>query len=303
VIVLANLDQEARWSGLGVPAAVARRISAASALLTALAPAGEAVEIFAPAAVDPARLVFARPVMRVGNPARWDLAWADPAARHVNDRRFAHALAHQLDCALPGARAISEADELVGLPGEWVCKAAWTAAGRDRARGTGEQIEGELRARIANLISRAGAVVIEPWLPRVLDFGVCGAIDRAGAVVVHAPHVLSTDARGGFTGIAVREPELETTERDELTRVVAAVGSALARAGYTGPFGIDGFVYRDPAGRRALHSICEINARHTFGHVARALGVAVLGFGPPPPSARVLIAPAGDDPFTAWAGA
>ena len=44
---------------------------------------------------------------------------------------------------------------------------------------------------------------------------------------------------------------------------------------------------------RALHAPCEINARHTFGHVAHALhrrfGARVLGFGEPPPGARVLV--------------
>ena len=300
MIILANLDQEARWSGLGIPAHVARRISAASALLAALAPAGEPVEIFAPAAVDPARLLFAQPAMRTGTPPRFDLAWADPSAHAVNDRRFALAVAEQLACGLPGARAIGSIDELAGLPGPWVCKAAWSAAGRDRARGTGSEIAGELRARIANLIARAGAVVIEPWLERELDFGVCGTVDRAGKVTVHPPHTLHRDARGGCAGIALAEPALEPGERAELARVVDGAGAALARAGYTGPFGIDAFVYRGEHGR-ALRPLCEINARHTFGHVARALGAPVLGFGPPPPGARVLIAPAPDDPFTAWA--
>jgi hypothetical protein len=43
----------------------------------------------------------------------------------------------------------------------------------------------------------------------------------------------------------------------------------------------------------ALHAPCEINARYTFGHVAHALhrrfGARVLGFGEPPPGARVLV--------------
>src|SRR5207244_12087504 len=107
LIILANLDQEARWSGLGIPAHVARRISAAAALLAALAPDGEPVEIFAPAQVDPARIQFARPTMRTGEPVHFDLAWADPAARAVNDRRFALGVAEELGCALPGARAIT----------------------------------------------------------------------------------------------------------------------------------------------------------------------------------------------------
>lgn len=307
MIILGNLDQEARWSGLGIPAHVARRIAAAASLLAALAPEGEPVEIYAPAAVDPARLRFAQPAMRTGMPPRWDLAWADPAAKAVNDRRFALALAGELGCALPGARAIASLAELdaalaSGGYARWICKAAWTAAGRDRARGDGPAVTGELRARIGNLIARAGAVVLEPWCERVVDFGACGAVDAAGRVTAHPPHTLRSDARGGFAGIALAPPALEPAERDRLAAIVDAVGAALARAGYAGPFGIDGFVHVAD-GRRALHPFCEINARHTFGHVAHALarrGAAALGFDAPPPGATVLVAPAEGDPFTAW---
>ena len=297
MIIYANLDQEARWSGLGLPAHVARRISALSALLAAFAPAGEDVEIFAPAAVDPARVNLAA-TMRTGTPARFDLAWADPAARAVNDRRFALAVARELGGALPGARAITAGDELdaVAWPARWVCKAAWTAAGRDRAHGEGAPV-GELRARVANLIARAGACVLEPWLDRIADFGACGAVDAAGRVTDHEPHALVVDARGRFRGIERRAPDLAAAERAELERAFAAAGAALARAGYAGPFGIDGFVYRDATGARAFHAPCEINARHTFGHVAHALGCRVLGFGPPPPGATILV----DGEVTAWA--
>ena len=65
-----------------------------------------------------------------------------------------------------------------------------------------------------------------------------------------------------------------------------------------GPFAIDGFVYWD--GARRLRPLVEINARHTFGHVARALGCGRLGFTPAPAGATVLVAPIDGDPTTAW---
>ena len=283
--IYANLDQEARWSGLGVPAHVARRISAASALLAALAPDGEDVEIWAPAAVDPDRLQMDRaPAMRVGVPKRWNLAWADPDGKHVNDRRFALELAREVDgIALAGTRVIESVDDLGGeWPERWVAKAVWSAAGRDRARGEGPPT-GELRARVANLIARAGAIVVEPWLERVLDVGVCGFVGSKPL----PPHTLLVDERGGFLGIDLREPELPPGTRELLETIAALAGKELLRADYLGPYTIDAFVYRGPHGP-ALHALCELNARYTFGHVARALG------------ARVLIAPAADDPTTAW---
>ena len=307
MIIHANLDQEARWGNSPLPPRVLRRISAAATLLVALAPPGDdPVEIWAPAAVDPTRLRLPRApgceravIARAGTPPRADLVWADPAARAVNDRRFALALARELGVALPGARAIdaiAELDDLGALPGRWVCKAAWSAAGRDRCLGEGAPTP-DRRTRIARLVERAGAVVCEPWLDRRFDVGVCGT---AGGPI-HPPHGLVTDARGGFTGIDLAPPPLSEDEAARLAEVAAAVGAALARAGYAGPFGIDAFVY-DDAGVRRLHPLCEINARYTFGHVARALGASRLGFGAPPPGATVLVAPAPDDPVTAWVG-
>jgi hypothetical protein len=306
MIIYANLDQEARWSGLGLPAHVLRRISLASSLLGDVIhfynlgsphPTFEQVvevdnvPIFAPAAVDPKRiLIQPPPVMRVGVPPRWDVAWAEPGAKAVNDRRFALALARELGCALPGTRVIETEEEIDGpWPERWVAKAVWSAAGRDRARGEGPP-GGELRARVANLVAHC-PVVVEPWLERVRDVGVAGFVGGPPA----PPHQLLVDARGGFAGIDRREPELTSRERAELDATVAAADRALARAGYSGPFTVDAFVHAD-----GLHPLCELNARFTFGHVARALGADVLGFGLPPTGARVLVAPAADDPFTAW---
>ncbi|HEY6177644.1 MAG TPA: hypothetical protein VIX73_24470, partial [Kofleriaceae bacterium] len=71
---------------------------------------------------------------------------------------------------------------------------------------------------------------------------------------------------------------------------------------YRGPFAIDAFVYRD-GGAARLHPLCELNARYSFGWIARGLarrlGIQQLGFDAPPAGATVLIAP-GDDGVTAW---
>jgi hypothetical protein len=113
-----------------------------------------------------------------------------------------------------------------------------------------------------------------------------------------------SDARGGFLGIQLAPPPaLDDGERAAIAKTVAGVGAALAKAGYAGPFGVDGFVYKTGE-TRALHALCEINARHTFGHVARALclklDMSVLGFGPSPAGATMVIAQTAEDPFCAW---
>lgn len=309
MIIWANLDCEARWGGGNLPQHVARRVSAAASLLAAFAAEGESVEIYAPAPVDPDRIKLPNVTMRVGEPAHYDLAWANPAAKGANDRRVALALNDQLDTSLRGARTIGSLDELDAhlatlAPTRWVCKAPWTAAGRDRAHGEGATLSGELRVYVGRLLDRFGAVLFEPWLDRVLDVGVCADLHADGRVVAAAPHTLLSDSRGGFLGIDLTPPSVHPDDRLVLANAVEAAGSALHCLGYAGPYTVDAFIYRD-GDAQILHPVCEINARYTFGHVARALGARlgtrVLGFGPAPEGARVLVAPTADDPVTAWA--
>ena len=303
-VVHANLDCEAAWAGAPLPPKVAQRISYYAALLAALAPPGAEVEVWAPAPVDAARLLappgWRAPVMRVGAPPRADARWADPAARAANDRRLALAVAEARGAALPGQKAIASADE-IDLAGPWICKAPWTAAGRDRCRGSGPP-NAEQRTRLERLLARGGALVLEPWCDRVVDAGVCARVDADGRVTAHPPHALIADARGGFLGIDLAPPALEPAELEQLAELARAAGAALAALGYAGPFAIDAFAYTD-GGRRRFRPLCEINARLSFGWIARALadrlGARRLGFGPPPPEATVLIAPAADG-VTAW---
>jgi hypothetical protein len=309
MIIWANLDCEARWGGGSLPQRVARRVSAVSALLAAFAAEGESVEIYAPAAVDPNRIKLPNVTMHVGQPSTWDLAWADPNAKAANDRRVALALNQELETTLPGARAVTSIAELdahlatIASP-RWVCKAPWTAAGRDRAYGEGSTISGEQRVYLTRMIDRFGAVMFEPWLERVIDIGVCAALMADGRVVAQAPHTLLCDARGGFLGIDLRAPSLHPDDRLQLANAVEAAGTALHRLGYAGPYTVDAFIYRD-GDSQTLHPLCELNARYTFGHVARALaqrfGTSVLGFGTSPEGAQTLIAPSDDDPVAAWA--
>lgn len=312
MLIYANLDQEARWARTTLPLHVLKRISACATLLASFAPEGEDVVIHTPAPVDPARVRFAPVEIRSGVPAQWDVAWANPTAERANDRRTALALAHELGIALPGSRVIASLAEIdehlaaggasAGIDGRWVCKAPHTAAGRDRAHGHGHVLEGETRVHLGRLLEKVGSVTFEPWLERMFDLGICAQLREDGSLHVDRPHTLLSDTRGTFLGIDIIEPALTEVEHAELARVVPAAGHMLRGVGYTGAFTVDAFVYRD-RGMRKLHALCELNARHSFGHVARALharlGTRMLGFGTPPEGARVLVAP-GDDGTCAW---
>jgi hypothetical protein len=177
----------------------------------------------------------------------------------------------------------------------WIAKVPWTAAGRDRVRGEGPPTDQQL-TRLSRLLAACGALVVEPYCDRIFDFGVCATVDHLG-VDLQPPHSLLVDSRGGFVGIDLAEPPLEPAERELVDRAVEAAGNAIAATGYHGPFAVDGFAYRDGDQRR-IHPLCEINARYSFGWIARAFGKR-LGFGPPPSGATTLIAPAADG-VTAW---
>jgi len=294
-VIDANLDCEARWSGLALSQAVLARISLYGALVGELGPR-DAIELWTPAPVDRLRWRGGGMItFKTGSPERADLRWADPAAKPANDRRLARALT-----PLPGSFVLDRIDADVTWPASWVAKAVWSAAGRDRARGNGTPTT-ELRTRLSRLIAASEAVVVEPWCERIVDVGVCATVDAAGTVTAEAPHGVIVDARGGFLGIDLATPALEPTEREQLASQVTRAGELLKSAGYAGPFAVDAFVHGTPAGR-ALH-VCEINARYTFGWIARAysrrVGATRLGFGSPPSGSKTLIEDR-EDHVTAW---
>ncbi|HSN26889.1 MAG TPA: hypothetical protein VLT45_11400 [Kofleriaceae bacterium] len=291
--LFANLDAEAVWSGAPLGGKVVARVGALAPLLAALVPAGtDDLEIWAPA-LAPVDVrwdaIGRRAVLRAGVPERWDLAWAAPDAKAANDRRVTVAVQRAL--AIEHAKVISDVAVLDELRGRWVAKAPWTAAGRDRIHGEGPA-RADQRTYAERLLARNGVLIVEPWLERRLDIGVCARVER-GRVIAETPHTLLCDARGAFVGIDLSPPSLTGLQHADLERAVEASGRALAELGYSGPFTVDAFVW----GADRLHAPCEINARYSFGHVARALGGTRLGFGPAPPGAEVLVESA---QLTAW---
>jgi len=242
-IIWANLDCEARWGNQTLPQHVLRRISSAAVLLAAFAPEGEPVEIWTPAEVDPSKVHLPNVTMRVGVPAMQHLVWAQPDAKAANDRRLNLALHERLGTLLPGQRVVTSLDDLATATGPWVCKAPWTAAGRDRAHGNGAPT-GELAVYVGRMLERFGALLYEPWCDRILDVGVCARVDDTGTVTPHAPHTLLSDPRGGFVGIDLSPPPLTDDERAQLDGVVREAGHVLHEVEYAGPFSVDAFVHR-----------------------------------------------------------
>ena len=292
--ILGNLTCEADWAGVALPHRVRQHLSAAATLLRVFAEEGDV--LWTPEPVDPRRLPILpelpRPELRSGpiDPARQPtLAWSrcDALTARLNNRAFGLELAQKMGCALPGARMVRSVET---LEGPWVLKPPLSAAGRGQLRGSGPP-DSALARRIGSALATYGELLLEPWLDRIADYGQCGP----------EPHQLLVEPNGAFRGIRPARGNAPA----ELTRTYVAVVRALAEQGYDGPVGIDAFLHRD-----GFHPLCEINARMSFGRVARALGdrlglsgpMVTLRFGrrQPPDGSVPLILPGPPDGLAAW---
>lgn len=224
--------------------------------------------------------------------ALWDSACPDPAAVvAANHRGLALDLGLELAIALPGARMVRSLDELRGAllegtvlragAGEWVLKAAHATAGRWRHRGRGADLGTPTAARgLERFFERHGEGALEPWLDRTEDFGAVALVGSSGTRLLGF-HRQIVDRVGRFLGVVI-DPVAERDRRlrDAWPRVIEAAGARLADLGYRGAFSVDAWTYRDTRGRERFHALGEINARMSFGLVARALAQRLVPCGP-----------------------
>jgi hypothetical protein len=239
-----------------------------------------------------------------------DALWKAPppsaaAAARANDRRFALEIALRSGSALPGARTIGSLADLdahlaaggasASVGERWVLKAPYSAAGRWRHLGRGRSPLPRPAARaIENLLERFGELVFEPWLDRDCDFGL-SAVLVGNEIVYTSLHRQLVDGAGRFRGIVLapdgaRLPEIGAGDQDLLLATLHAAAQGLASLGFQGPLTIDAWRYRRRDGALALNPLGEINARLSFGHVARALFQRLeLTRAPAPPACAALL--------------
>jgi hypothetical protein len=207
--------------------------------------------------------------------ARLEAAGARPARapsfdvlRAVNARPFAAAVRAPLAGASFGKLDVATLDEALGAlarpaPDGWLVRRTFGAAGRGRRRlAAGRPDAHELAWLAASL--RRGALVIEPWVRVSREYTRSAWVTPRGTVVISGPCFQETTREGAWTRTERAERGAVSREDDaRLEEAVAAAGSALARAGYFGPFGIDAFRHRSERGE-VLNPLSEINARFTM---------------------------------------
>jgi len=187
--------------------------------------------------------------------------------QRVNARRFCA----ELGPGLPGALHSEDAIEITertgdGSPGsDWLWKRSFGVAGRGQRRvRAGALTDADRDWLRASLLE--GGVQVEPRVALALEFVTHGFVHGAGRVEVHAPCVQEVDAHGAWQVTRhAAEGELFPGESAALSKAAERAGAALVQAGYFGPFGTDGFRYRDADGALRLQALGEINARYTLG--------------------------------------
>ena len=184
------------------------------------------------------------------------------------------------------ARTMQDAIETIKrIHGDTVVKSPWSSSGRGiRYIDSHRRLEAEERW-LANVLSRQGCVVIEPYYNKVKDFAMEFAID--GAEVRYKGLSLFHTYNGGYAGniIASEEEKRDILHRyipDELLIMIRERIADYAKqqlAGiYNGPFGVDMMVVADANGQGfVVHPFVELNLRRTMGHVALDIRDAETG--------------------------
>jgi hypothetical protein len=286
-------------------------------------------ELWTPRPVDPARMASVPwlPTPRLVSgpcPETADVWWGEPTwvAAVVNHRSCVEEFRRSVpDYWLPGAsivRTIGELESCAARTPRWVAKAPHSAAGRDRVRGDEACVAPRARSQAVRLLALYGCLLFEPWFERIEDFGAAGTVEvadvsvgaeRAGGIGVSAAHRLLVDRAGRFAGI-----EVGVAAPGACSDAGMHVGEVLLSLEYVGAFGVDLYSTLRPDGTTQLR-LSEINARHTFGHVAQALapkarpsmGIGAadpltlrFGRGDPPSATIPLLLPGADDDTSAW---
>jgi uncharacterized ferritin-like protein (DUF455 family) len=174
---------------------------------------------------------------------------------------------------------------------EFVLKTGWGRSGSGMLRLHRASLDGDDR-RWAQGVLRNGALLVEPWLDKEADYSCRAWIGRDGSIEVKSLGRFLTDRRGSYLGAILggvaaaadarlarfirgdgKDPHWLARLFDELCAWLAPRLHAL---GYSGPLGIDAFIYRDPrSGEQRIRPLVEINPRYTMGFVADRLERAI----------------------------
>lgn len=185
--------------------------------------------------------------------------------RRVNHRLFAH----ELGGGLPGQAYVQSREQLLAHLGNFeqrfLLKRPLSFAGRGQLRSLGPFSEKQW-SWVDVSLARDG-LLLEPLVEIELEVSLHGFVWRDGRHELGNICRQLVGTRGTFQGVRrAHDSELTAAERSSLLEQGERVAHALARAGYFGPFGIDGYRYTIE-GSASFCALGEVNARYTLGFV------------------------------------
>lgn len=162
-----------------------------------------------------------------------------------------------------------------------VAKAPFGMAGANMCRLWEPALTNAQESWIRNTIQTDGVLVIEPWVDRILDFSIQFEMKESSLQLLGIVRA-ENDRRGQYQA-SVFSPNftfgfdqslaafVSGTTQNRLRNLARSLGSflepRLRSAGFTGPLGIDAFVYREQNQMFRAKPIVEINPRFTMGRV------------------------------------
>ena len=209
--------------------------------------------------------------------------WTCPAppievVQHVNSRIFRWQIEKELEIALPGSAVLQSVDELLAHvarsvtdDGEWVLKANFGMAGRERILDRGSRLgEPALNWARKRLASSAG-VVFEPWVKRISEAGLQWQVPPTGEPQLLGISPLLTDASGTYRGSRLACTDEERAAWQPAIEKTRQVADRVQQSGYWGPLGLDAMLYRAADGQIVCRPLQDLNARYTMGRLALGL--------------------------------
>ena len=177
------------------------------------------------------------------------------------------------------AKALSDSGHREGM----LKRAFSTAGGGNRRVLLGELLE-KANQKLSDQILAEGGILLEPLHQRVFDFSVQGWAGPEGVKFLGPVEQVIAES-GGYRGsISANkfcqgiEPDLARFTMNEVLPVYENDGELASElhawtrsAQYTGPFGIDSYIYLDQSGNLHHRAVCEINTRFTMGRVTLEL--------------------------------
>ena len=197
--------------------------------------------------------------------------------RKYSHRRYAAEVLRLLDWNPPAEVSSVEAvEQCLSASPRLVVKAPWSSSGRG-VRFIGGELSDYQRGWLRNIIAQQGSVMVEPFYPKVKDFGMEFEALSNGQIRYVGLSLFDT-RNGAYTGnvIASEEDKMEMISRyipvsliDFVrVKIMGALGQVIGRH-YVGPFGVDMMILSKPDNQGFLiHPCVEINLRRTMGHVA-----------------------------------